>query len=245
MKKTLALLLAAAVILSLAACGTQQSQNSPAAEAADESPATAEKDENGASQENIAQPEEPGSPETQDAGETGKTALIVYFSPANSDTIDAVSSATSSIDGVSSVEYVARLIGAKVDADMAKIVPETAYPLPYNDTADQAKQERDDGARPAFALDADPEAYDTVFIGYPVWWYEMPMIMQTFFETYDLSGKTIVPFNTHEGSGDGGTYADIAELEPDAVVLDGLAVTGRRAGDAGSDVDEWLTKLGF
>ena len=181
--------------------------------------------------------------ETPDAPE--KSVLIVFFTPANSDTADAVSSATPRVGDVSSVEYVAQLIAAQVDADMAKIVPTDAYPLPYNDAADQAKRERDNGDRPSFTLDVNPEDYDTIFIGYPLWWYELPMILQTFFESYDFSGKTLIPFNTHGGSRDSGTYEYIAALEPNATVLDGLAVSGDRAGKAADDVADWLARLGY
>ena len=71
------------------------------------------------------------------------------------------------------------------------------------------------------------------------------MIMQTFFDTYDFSGKTIIPFNTHAGSRDGGTYKEIAGLEPGASVLGGLNVSGERVESAGSSVKDWLTKLGY
>ena len=88
--------------------------------------------------------------------------------------------------------------------------------------------------------------YDTIFIGYPIWWYDMPMIIYTFFDEYDFSGKTIIPFNTHEGSGDSGTHDEIRDLKPDATVLEGLAIRG---GDMESDqtttVQNWLEELGF
>ena len=146
---------------------------------------------------------------------------------------------------MSSVEYVAQLISARVDADVAKIVASEAYPLPYNDAADQAKREQNNGDRPAFSLDVDPEEYDVIFIGYPIWWYHLPMIMQTFFDTYDFNGKTLIPFNTHAGSRDGGTYSEIKELEPNATVLDGLAIPGERTGDAAKSVGDWLAGLSY
>ena len=68
----------------------------------------------------------------------------------------------------------------------------------------------------------------------------MPNIMDSFFNAYDLSGKVIIPFNTHEGSGDSGTYDDIRELEPDATVADGFNVKGSDAGEAEKDLDKWL-----
>ena len=130
--------------------------------------------------------------------------------------------------------------------DIEAIIPSVDYPLEYDECIDVAKEETDSGARPAFIpLTKDPEAYDTIFIGYPVWWYTIPMVLETFFDQYDLSGKTIVPFNTHAGSRDGGTYTTIQEREPDAVVLDGLAVSGSSAGsdDARTEITEWIKGL--
>ena len=130
--------------------------------------------------------------------------------------------------------------------ELIPIIPSEEYPLEYEALADYAKKERDDGGRPAFEnLSIDPAGYDVVFIGYPIWWYEMPMIMDTLFDTYDFSGVTIVPFNTHAGSGDGGTYSDIKELEPNATVLEGLAVPGEDAGkdSAKEAVLLWLQGL--
>lgn len=90
---------------------------------------------------------------------------------------------------------------------MVKIVPTVEYPHVYEELADYAKAEQDNDERPEFEdLGVDPTSYQTVFIGYPIWWYSLPMIMETFFDRYDFSGVTIIPFNTHEGSRDGGTY---------------------------------------
>lgn len=133
-----------------------------------------------------------------------------------------------------------------VGGDIAKIYPESDYPTVYDDVADKAKKEQDNDERPAFTLDVNPEDYDTVFIGYPIWWYELPMIMDTFFDTYDFAGKTIVPFNTHAGSRDGGTYSDIRELEPDAEVPDGYYPTGNMDEKTmDQSIAEWLDGLGY
>ena len=179
---------------------------------------------------------------TEDAA---KKVLIVYFSPANSDTADAVSMATPKVGNASSTEYIAKLIGEKVDADMAAIVPAEAYPLPYNDAADKAKKEQDNNERPTFTLDVNPEDYDVIIVGYPIWWYHLPMIIRNFFETYDFSGKTIIPYTMHAGSRDGGTWNEIKELEPEASVLDGLAISGERASKAEKSVSDWLKDLGY
>ena len=184
------------------------------------------------------------TPSTSDESK-GNKALVVYFSPANSDSVDAVSSATPRTGGVSSVEFIAQIIGEQVTADVAKISPANPYPVIYEETANRARDERDEHDRPEFTLDVNPEEYNVIFVGYPIWWYEMPMVMQTFFDTYDFGGKTIIPFNTHAGSRDGGTYGDIAELEPNATVLDGLAISGEEAGNSESSVKEWLSRLGY
>ena len=112
-------------------------------------------------------------------------------------------------------------------------------------TADQAKKERDDNTRPAFEdLGVDPTSYKTVFIGYPIWWYQMPMIIETLFDAYDFTGVTIVPFDTHEGSRDGGTYDMIREREPGATVLDGLTIRGSDVSSSPKDdIQKWLDGL--
>lgn len=143
-------------------------------------------------------------------------------------------------------QKLANLISQEVGGDFRRIEPETPYPT-GDELFDYTEEEANSNARPKFKdLDINMDDYDTIFIGYPIWWYQMPMIMYTFFDEYDLSDKTIVPFNTHEGSGNSGTYQDIAEMESDATVLDGLAIRG---GDMDSDqtdtVRNWLEDLGF
>ena len=198
----------------------------------------------------VTQPEETANaeaPAEPQASETeGDKVLILYFSAANTKDVDAVTSATPLIDGVSSVEWLAEEILRSVGGDMAAIIPSVDYPLVYNDLADYAKEEADSDARPAFEdLGVNPTSYDTVFLGYPIWWYRMPMILETFFDTYDFSGVTIVPFNTHEGSGNGGTYRMIQEREPNATVLDGFAVRGANSGkdSTAQDLAKWLENL--
>lgn len=183
---------------------------------------------------------------TQQTDKDGKKILVVYFSSANTAGVDAVSSATPSFDGQGSTEYLANYIHSKAGGDIVKITPVKDYPLSYSACADAAKKETDSGARPEFQpLGVNPEDYDVIFVGYPMWWYTLPMLLYTFFDMYDFSGKTIIPFNTHEGSGDGGTYNEIREFEPGADVLRGLAVRGGKADKAQDEVDSWLAKLGY
>ncbi|MBR0372965.1 MAG: NAD(P)H-dependent oxidoreductase [Mogibacterium sp.] len=239
-KKILAAALALAMALSLAACGSSTDSDEPAQEetVAEEQPS----DETAA--------EDPSSGETtaEDTAPEGQKVLILYFSAANTKDTDAVSSATPMAGDVSSTRWIAEIVHGQMGGDIEAIVPSVDYPLSYNECADYAKDEANNDARPAFEpLSVDPAEYDVIFIGYPIWWYELPMVLETFFDTYDLSGKTIVPFMTHGGSRDGGTFQMIQEREPGATVLDGIAVSGTAAGSdsARQDVLDWLNTLGL
>lgn len=225
MKKLAGILLAAALVFALAACGSQSAGNSGASSSSSSKTAS--------------------QSASSDKNTSGQKILVVYFSPANADTTDAVTSATPRVKGASSVEYIANRIHSRVKGDIAKIVPQTAYPTGYEATANQAESEQKNDERPKFTLSVNPEDYDVIFVGYPMWYYEMPMIMQTFFDTYDFSGKTIIPFNTHAGSGDGGTYDTIKKLEPNATVRKGLPIAGDEAGSSNKKIANWLAKLGY
>lgn len=143
-------------------------------------------------------------------------------------------------------QKLANIISQEVGGDFRRIEPVTPYPT-GDALFDYTEEEANLNRRPEFQdLNINMDDYDTIFIGYPIWWYDMPMIIYSFLDEYDLSGKTIIPFNTHEGSSDSGTYDAIQEEEPDATVLDGLAIRG---GDMESDqtetVRDWLRGLGF
>lgn len=260
MKKITALLLTAMMTVSLAACGSQAgAQTSGAEEKQEEVQAEVQTNAEEEASEAQEEDEQETSAEPQAADDINRTAeesgteaaaenkvLILYFSANNMNDTDAVSSATPIIDGASSVEWIANIIQENVGGDLVPIIPSEDYPLGYDDVADFAKQEADNETHPAMQpLSVNPEDYQTVFIGYPMWWYRIPMVLETFFDTYDLSGKTIVPFNTHEGSGDGGTYEMIRDREPNATVIDGIAIRGGEAGedDARNEVIEWLGGL--
>ena len=142
-------------------------------------------------------------------------------------------------------QKLAKLISDKVGGDFVRIETEKVYPEDYDELVDDAKKEKDNNDRPKLKeLNINLENYDTIFVGYPIWWYQMPMAMYTFFDNYDFANKTIIPFNTHEGSGSSGTYEDIQKLEPKAKVLEGLPIRG---GDMTSDqsnkVDNWLKNV--
>lgn len=123
----------------------------------------------------------------------------------------------------------ASMIAETVGGDLFEIVPETPYPDDFDETSKISLQEQQDDARPAYTGDVESWAqYDVVFLGYPIWWGDMPMILYTFLESHDFTGKTVVPFCTHEGSSLAGTVKTIADLCPNATVEAGLAVQGQR-----------------
>ena len=87
--------------------------------------------------------------------------------------------------------------------------------------------------------------YDVIFLGYPNWWGDMPMIIYSFLEQYDLSGKTVIPFNTHGGSGFSSTISTIRQLEPQANVLNGLSISRNDIQDAEQEIVTWVKGLDY
>jgi len=136
-------------------------------------------------------------------------------------------------------QYFAQVIQEVTGADVFRIEPEIPYPTDHSTLVDQALEEQSADARSAMeGIIENFEDYDTVFIGYPIWWSDLLQIMYTFFDTYDFSGKAIVPFNIHGGSGWAGTLDTIAVLEPDAVVLDGLSISRSNIQNARNEITE-------
>ena len=113
-----------------------------------------------------------------------------------------------------------------VDADLFEITPEEGYPADYNECISKAKKELSSKARPAIKADLDISGYDTIYLGYPNWWGDLPMCLYSFLEKHDFTGKTIVPFCTHEGSGLGSTESKLKKALPSASFKSGLAVQG-------------------
>ena len=177
------------------------------------------------------------------AEEAPARALVVYFSRAGENySVGVIEEGNTA--------KMAKIIASQTGADLFAIVPEVPYPEDYDSMLSVATQEKSEDARPAYTGDVENwEQYDTVFIGYPIWWAGVPCIVYTFLENHDFTGKTVIPFNTHEGSGQAGTQTDIENRLPDITVLQGLAVRGSRAqNDAegtGADVAKWLKQLGL
>jgi flavodoxin/acetyl esterase/lipase len=183
----------------------------------------------------------------------GSNILVVYFSqPETGDPNDMTQEEANStvvINGevLGNTQYVAYVIQENTDADIFRIEPETPYPLDHGTLLAQAREEQNRDSRPAIHSRVDNIGeYDTVFLGHPTWWADMPMILYSFLEEYDLSGKTIIPFNTHGGSGFSNTINAIIELQPNAMVSkDGFTVSRNNVQDAKSDIIAWLNGLGY
>jgi len=144
----------------------------------------------------------------------------------------------------------AKVIAEQTGAELFEIVPVVDYPQSYDECLEVATAEQREGVRPEYVGDIENwDQYDTVFIGYPIWWGEIPNIVYTFMENLDFAGKTVIPFNTHEGSGQSHSQRDIENALPDATVLQGLAVRGATAqNDADATakaVSDWLSGLGM
>ncbi|MDF9828050.1 flavodoxin [Ereboglobus sp. PH5-10] len=139
---------------------------------------------------------------------------------------------------------VAGQIQKTAGGDLFEIKTTKAYPTVYRECTAAAKKEQQENARPELSTKvAGMDDYNIIFVGYPNWWGTMPMPLFTFLESYDFSGKTIIPFCTHEGGRLGRSANDIKKLCPKATVREGLAISGNVARRAQKEVDAWLRKL--
>ncbi len=240
MKRILPLLLTAALLLGLTACSGDIPETS-------QTPAdisTAEPDNsNGTTV--------PGT-ESGSSGSDGEDGiLIAYFTmPEDVDAagVDAVAGASIVVqDGevLGNVEYMATVIQETVGGDLFQIETVQSYPLDHDPLVDQAAREQDEDARPELAAHIENlDQYDTVFLGYPNWWGDMPQALYTFLEEYDFSGKTIIPFCPHGGSGFSRTESTIARLQPGAVVSEnGLTVSRNDVADSAAEIRAWAEGL--
>ena len=143
-------------------------------------------------------------------------------------------------------EAVAGMIQSETGGDLFEIAPAEPYTEDYDELLDIARDEQSSGARPALADTVDNwDDYDTVFVGYPNWWSDAPMAVYTFLESYDWTGKTLVPFNTSASGGFGRSLNSVAESAPGATILEGFTVRSSALDGAQADVSAWLTGLGL
>lgn len=176
--------------------------------------------------------------------------LIAYFTVAENSEVDAVSSASVTKyngNNLGMVQAVAAMIQEETDGDLFSLKTSTVYPENIGSVIEVAKEEQNQDARPELTTHIENlDEYDVIFIGFPTWWYDLPQIMYSFFDKYDFSGKTIIPFNVHNGSRFSGTIDTIKELEEGATVLEnGFTVSINDVSKAKEDVDSWLKALGY
>lgn len=190
--------------------------------------------------------------ESSEAG-AQSSLLVAYFSYAENaalpDDVDASASASiqpwnGALTGNTGV--VADMIAQATGADLFSIRTVEQYPDTYDATIDQGQQEQSDGARPELATHLENlDSYDTIFLGFPNWWGDMPMAVYTFLDEVDLSGKTVIPFVTSGGSGFSNSISTIQQMEPQATVQEGLSIGASSATGAQQQVESWLSELGL
>lgn len=221
MKKWTAWLLAGMMTCALAACG-----GTGAGSGTTPAPETSTPPTNDVAQPDTTPESAPSDPPVEEA-ETGKT-LIAYFSWSGN------------------TEALAGMIQETTGGDLFAMEPETPYTDDYNALLDQAQQEQADNARPALAAQVENwEQYDTIFVGYPNWWGDAPMIVLSFLESYDCTSKTVVPFCTSGGGGFGSSVDSVTASAAGATVLEGFHVGGSSVSGAAEDVAAWIDGLGL
>lgn len=175
--------------------------------------------------------------------------LIVYFTSPETDGVDTSSGASRLVSNgklYGNTEYVATLISEETGGDLFQIKTVHAYPGAHKELIDAAKKEVESKARPQLATHIKNLAdYDVVFVGFPNWWYDMPMILYSFFDEYDFTGKTLIPFCTHGGSRFSQAEKTIASLEKGAKMQKGLAISRNNVNNSGESVSKWLRDMGM
>lgn len=182
-----------------------------------------------------------------------KNILIAYFSVPEDEKnngVDGIGGASMQfLNGklVGNTELMALTIQDKVNGDLFQIRTKIPYPREHKALVAQGDGERANGIKPEL-VEKIPnlDEYDTVFIGYPIWWYGFPMPLYTFFEENNFSGKKIIPFSTHGGSGFTGTIEEMAKLLPNSnVEKNGLTISRNQVSRMKSEVNRWLENLEF
>lgn len=218
MKKIVSLMLSAVLIFSLTACGTQGSQN-PSSNESEAAESSADSEDSNIS-EAAAEPEEPSD------GTGG--ILVAYFSWSGN------------------TEQMAQMIQEETGADLFEIEPAAPYTDDYDTLLDVAQKEQADNARPEVASQVENwDSYDVVFVGYPDWWSDAPMLIYSFLESYDWEGKTLIPFCTSGGSGFGRSLEKLPDSAQGAEILEGLHVSGSSVDSAGEEIADWISSLGI
>ncbi len=243
MRRWMAAALAALMVLSLAACaGNQQEEQSASAEATEQSQsASVQEEEEPASTEQ--QPEEPSN-----AQESG--VLVAYFSWADNAVIDGEVDAVASpsVTAPGNVQQLAQWISERTGGDLFSIQVTEPYSSDWDACLERANQERAEDARPELTASVEQlERYDTVFLGYPNWWYGVPMALLSFLEENDLSDKQVYLFCSHGTGGLASSVEQIDEALPDSTALSEniFDVYEEDASSSQQDILAWLEELGY
>lgn len=252
MKKTSAILVSLTLAISLSAC---QNREAPAAqEETEESQMHFESEQDDSSTKmDEMMTDESESEQMQEENESGNILIACFTLGRNADypeDVDVSTSASLVAQGeerYGTTEYVAHLIQEHVGGDLHLIQTAQPYSTDFDTVVDQNHEEMDRGTLPELAAsDLDISQYDTVFIGYPVWATNAPQAIFSFLSEYDLSGKTIIPFCTHDGYGAGRSYEEIGEaISGEAAVLDGLAMEASDVPEEMNAVVQWLREIGM
>lgn len=256
MRRWMAAALAALMVLSLAACaGNQQEEQSASAEATEQSQsASVQEEEEPASPEEPAsteqQPEEPASSTEQPSDTQESGVLVAYFSWADNAVIegevDAV--ASPSVTAPGNVQQLAQWISERTGGDLFSIQVTEPYSSDWDACLERANQERAEDARPELTASVEQlERYDTVFLGYPNWWYGVPMALLSFLEENDLSDKQVYLFCSHGTGGLASSVEQIDEALPDSTALSEniFGVYEEDAASSQQDILAWLEELGY
>lgn len=249
--KRLIAILTVALAFSLTACGntrgnssaTENSNPQSSTSSGSSSVLTSSTDN---SSEQGSQSESSTAPNNNDSS----NILIAYFTAAENSGVDAVASASYSMvngEPIGRLRAIANMIQTETGGDLFSIRTSVVYPADGGELIDYAAEEQREDARPELMSHIDDlDKYDTIFVGYPNWWADLPQVMYSFFDEYDFSGKTIIPFNVHNGSRLSGTVNTIKELEPNAnVTTDAFTINERNVPDAAAEVKEWLGGLEY
>lgn len=241
MKKLFSLILSAALLMSLSACGNSDNR----ADNADTSARQMQAENTSA--DNTPQSETGGYSNVE---KTDTNILIAYFTAAENSGVDAVSSASYSMvngEAVGRLRAIANMIQTRTSGELFSIQTSVVYPTDGGKLIDYAADEQANDMRPELTSHIENlEQYDVIFVGYPNWWADLPQVMYSFFDEYDFSGKTIIPFNVHNGSRLSRTVETIAELEPNATVeTNAFTVSEHNVSEAEKEVTDWLESLGY
>lgn len=262
MKKMVAILTSCILDFSLTACSGRQQDSEVSNSSGEETAQTTTEDTT--AQEPETEPVQTESDtDTADVDSSDAVAdteasqagniLIAYFTYGENAELasDVDASTTASIqvfngEVTGNTGVMAHMIAEASGGELFSIRTTEPYPDNYEDTIDAGEAEKNSNARPELSTHIESlDSYDTVFVGFPNWWYGMPMVMYSFFDEYDFSGKTVIPFCTSGGSAFSDAIEEIKSLEPGATVLDGLHIGGSSVSDAESQVNEWVAELGY